>query len=268
MSFPYVPIDARGWRLAMGMRPLELDQWLELDGEREAQLALKRDLLALRYDAVVATQPEGEAASWELLEEVKAFLGTHHPQIATETDAQEHPIVQSSRLVQEDLCVLVREDAWRLRAACVCFPSRWDLKEKIGTTLDDIHSPVPGYDVALSAPTNSFFDRLGPERSYWRLNWTLLDCPDLHQPDGARVAPSGDLADWFFRVERQTLRQLPRTNAIVFTIRTYVASAATLCDRDDDFAPALLHALESAPPAVQAYKGWIGVADRLRSRLS
>ena len=156
------------------------------------------------------------------------------------TDSSEHPIVEASRLVQEDLCVLVREDAWRLRAACVCFPSRWDLATKIGTTLDDIHAPVPGYDSQLSTPTNSFFDRLRPDRSFWRLNWTLLDHPDLHQPNRARVAPSGELDDWYFRVERQTLRQLQRTNAIVFTIRTYVTSAASLRVSDSQFVPGAL----------------------------
>jgi hypothetical protein len=267
-AFPYVPIDPHGWRLAMGMRPLNLATWLEVDERRDEELALKTELLASSYEVVVATEPEGDAASRELLDEVKAFLISYHPLISTTTNASEHPIVQASRLVQEDLCVLVRDDAWRLRAACVCFPSRWDLAAKIGTTLDDIHSPVPGYDGALSTPTNSFFDRLRPERSYWRLNWTLLDDPDLHQPNRARVSPSGDLDSWHFRVERQTLRQLPRTNAIIFTIRTYVTSAASLRARDAQFVPALLKGLDTAPPEIQVYKGWIGVAERLRTALT
>jgi hypothetical protein len=266
-EFPYVPIDPQGWRLAMGMRPLDLATWLEIDERRDEELALKQELLASHYDVVVATEPDGDAASRELLDEVKAFLVSYHPRVAMTSDPNEHPIVQASRLVQEDFCVLVRDEAWRLRAACVCFPSRWDLTSKIGTTLDDIHSPVPGYDDQLSTPTNSFFDRLRPERSYWRLNWTLLDHPDLHQPNRARVSPSGELDDWYFRVERQTLRQLPRTNAIVFTIRTYVTSAASLRASDAQFVPALLNGLDTAPTEMQVYKGWTGVAERLRAAL-
>ncbi|MGA7833893.1 MAG: DUF3445 domain-containing protein [Acidimicrobiales bacterium] len=267
-SIPYVPIDPRGFRLAMGMRPLNLATWLELDERRDDELELKDELLSSSYDVVVATEPEGDAASHELLDEVKSFLVAYHPLVSTATDSSEHPIVQASRLAQEDFCVLVREDAWRLRAACVCFPSRWDLARKIGTTLDDIHSPIPGYDEALSTPTNSFFDRLRPERSYWRLNWTLLDRPDLYQPHVPRGSPSGELADWFFRVERQTLRQLPRTSAIVFTIHTYVTSAALLSERDPQFLPALLLGLDTAPADMQRYKGWVGVADRLREATS
>jgi hypothetical protein len=267
MSFPYMPLDSKGWRLAMGMRPLNLATWLQVDEHREEELALKAELLEHQYEAVVATESAGDAASRELLAEVKEFLTAYHPLISTATIPSEHPIVQAARLAQEDFCVLVRDDAWRLRAASVCFPSRWDLSQKIGTTLDEIHSPVPGYDDALSTPTNSFFDRLRPERSYWRLNWTLLDHPDLFQPERARVAPSGELDDWFFRVERQTLRQLAHTNAIVFTIRTYVTSAATIRASDEQFVPALLHGLDTAPDDVRDYKGWTGVAERLRESL-
>jgi dimethylamine monooxygenase subunit A len=251
----------------MGMRPLDLADWLQLDKRREEELALKTELLEHHYATVVATEREGDVASLELLREVTAYVETYHPLVSTVSDPSEHPVVRASRLVQEDFCVLVRDDAWRLRAACVCFPSRWDLTQKIGTTLDDIHSPVPGYDGELSRPTNSFFDRLRPDRSYWRLNWTLLDHPDLFQPQRARVSPSGELEDWFFRVERQTLRQLPDTSAIVFTIRTYVASAASLCANDAEFVPALLRSLDTAPPEMQDYKGWTGVAERLRGTL-
>jgi hypothetical protein len=252
----------------MGMRPLNLGTWLEPDERRDEELTLKAELLERNYEVVVATESAGDAASRELLDEVKSFLTAYDPLISTVTDPSEHPIVQAARLAQEDFCVLVHDDAWRLRAACVCFPSRWDLTQKIGTTLDEIHSPVPGYDGELSTPTNSFFDRLRPERSYWRLNWTLLDQPDLYQPQRARVAPSGELADWFFRVERQTLRQLPSTSAIVFTIRTYVASAASLRANDDQFVLALLHGLDTAPAEIKNYKGWTGVAERLRESLT
>ena len=251
----------------MGLRPLDPAKWLEFDQHCDEELSLKAQLLESDYDVVVATNPEGDEASLELLVELKQFLHDVHPDRSIETSESEHPIVQASRLVQEDLCVMVKEDTWRLRAACVCFPSRWDLASKIGTTLDDIHSPVPLYDQELARPTNAFFDRLTPEKSFWRLNWTLVDSPVLHQRARTRLSPHGDLSDWYFRVERQTLRQLPMTRAIVFTIRTYVASAASLRAHEEEFAHALLHGLDTAPASVQDYKGWTGVATRLRDEL-
>jgi hypothetical protein len=251
----------------MGMRPLEESAWLEVDDHFDDEMALKASLLTTNYDDVVATNPRGDEGSRELLDEVVRFLSVHHPSRPRSTSPDEHPIVQASRLVQEDLCVLVKDDAWRLRAACVCFPSRWLLATKINTTLDEIHGPVPGYGQELARPTTGFFDRLTPERSFWRLNWTLLDSPTLFQPTASRTAPSGDLADWFFRVERQTLRQLPQSRAVIFTIRTYVTSAVTLSERDTQFVPTLLHSLETAPSSTQSYKGWTGVAERLRDAL-
>ena len=197
---------------------------------------------------------------------MRRWLATYRRGLASDA-TDEHPIVAASRLVQEDLCVLVRSDAWRLEAACVCFPSRWALATKIGRTLDEIHAPVPSYDQELSGPTSSVFDRLRPERSFWRLNWSLLDSPDLFQPTSARAAPGGDLDQWYFRVERQTLRRLPASDAIVFTIRTYVTSAAVMCRRVEGFAQLLVHALDTTPAPMQDYKGWRGVAERLRASL-
>jgi hypothetical protein len=266
-DFPYIPLEAKGWRMAMGLRPLDLERWLEVDERRDDELEQKRQLLDTAFDVVVATDPHGDEGSRELLLEVTRFLEVHHPEIAIEVSAHEHPVVAAARLVQEDLCVLVRSDAWRLRAACVCFPSRWNLASKLGTTLDDIHRPVPIYDVELSRPTNAFFERLRPDRSFWRLNWTLIDSPVLHQPTSARRSPHGDLADWFFRVERQTLRRLAVSDAVVFTIRNYVASAKELCDAHEEFGATLLLNLDTAPEAVREYKGWTGVADRLRASL-
>jgi hypothetical protein len=260
----YVPLDARGWRLAMGLRPLAPEKWLEVDERRDDELALKAALLATRRDEVVGLCDESWPASGELLEGVVAFLAEYHPQLSRDVDESEHPLVAAARLVQEDLCVMVRSDSWRLVGACVCFPSRWDLAEKVGATLDEIHSPVPLYDSALATPTRAVFDRLTPERSFWRLNWTLLDSADLFQPASARATGAAPIDEWHFRVERQTIRRLEQSGAIVFTIRTYVTALRTMLD-DESFAESLLTNLESAPEATRHYKGWQGVAERLRA---
>jgi dimethylamine monooxygenase subunit A len=253
--------------MAMGLRPLDLAKWLEVDEKRDEELRYKAELLDSQRDVVVATLPGSEDACDEVLNEVTHALELFYPELARSIDVGEHPLVSSARLVQEDLCVLEKSDTWRLSAAVVCFPSRWSLATKIGTTLDDIHQPVPLYDEKLQAPTNAFFDRMTPDKSVWRLNWTLLDNADLHQPRSLRKSPEADLSQWFFRVERQTLRQLPKTGCVLFTIRNYVTSAATLVASDENFGPALLQSLETAPLEVQEYKGWIGVAEKLRASL-
>ena len=252
--------------MAMGLRPLDLSQWLERGPTLADELALKDALLRDVPDTVIATLPAGDAASAELLTTVTAWLQEQAPEAPRPLVEGDHPIVRAARWVQEDLCILEKSDAWRLTAACVCFPSRWNLREKIGQTLDAIHTPIPGYAEQLGSPTTSVFDRLNPERSFWRLNWTLLDDPTLHQPHSTRRPPHGDLDQWFFRVERQTIRALPETKAVVFTIRNYVTSLATLRE-NELFVEHLLTAIEQAPPAMQEYKGWVGVAEALRAAI-
>jgi hypothetical protein len=259
----YRPIDQRGWRMAMGLRPLDEATWFEIDHRRASELALKADLLARVPETVVATTDEGRAASDELEAVARQWWARFHPE-TTLSETTGHPVVRVASWVQEDLCVLERSDAWRLSAACVCFPSRWDLRAKIGQTLDTIHDPVPGYRPTLAGPTTALFDRLTPEKSFWRLNWTLIDNPDLHQPISRRRPPEGDLTQWFFRVERQTLRALPNTGAVVFTIRNYVQSLAELAE-SDEFMEHLLLGIETAPPEMREYKGWVGVAEVLRA---
>jgi hypothetical protein len=118
----------------MGLRPLDVDHWLEVDERRDVELEQKRQLLDTAYDVVVATTPKGDEGSRELLAEVTSFLEAHQPHIAVDVRGDDHPLVAAARLVQEDLCVLVHSDVWRLQAACVCFPSRWNLASKLSTT--------------------------------------------------------------------------------------------------------------------------------------
>jgi len=261
---PYVPVDEKGWRLTMGLRPLDDDQWLEIDESSADVLAQKAALLREHYDDVVATTPEGDEASAELLSLVRAHLQRLYPDRVLSIDPAEHPLVAASRLIPEDVCVLVREDAWRLRAACVCFPSRWRLQEKMGATLDGIHAPVPGYEERLARPTTLFFDRLRPDRGFWRLNWTVLDRDELFQPS----VPATRGTTWFVRVERQTFRLLPNSRAAVFTIRTYVESVSSLVRRDENFLTTLTHALAATSPDVQRYKGWVGLSETLASTIA
>ena len=277
---PYVAVDGKPWRMTMGLRPLLPSQWLEVDDRRGEQLRQKAELLNTRHDQVVAAQAGTEAAGAELLRDVVQHLTRHHPGLVTRTadgglhdhtidrriDPEGmHPVDAAGRIVQEDLCLMVRDGPdWVLGAASVCFPSRWSLADKIGRDLSGIHRPVPGYERAIGAATRGFFDRLRADHPVWRLNWTLIDTPELFLPDPAarrRSTPGrpherpADDRLWF-RVERQTLRRLPDSGAIVFTIRTYVASLTELVAAHPEVLAALRATLSTVPEATLAYKGW------------
>jgi hypothetical protein len=254
----YVPFDGRPHRLTLGLRRLDLAQWLEVDEHRDAELAEKERLLAERHDEVVAHVPAGHAGAQECLTLVQQWLAEHRPDLSRAADDALHPVDAAGRLVQEDLCVLVREPSgWVLGAASVCFPSRWHLAEKIGRTLEVIHDPVPHYE-QIAAAVGTATDRLTPERPMWRLNWTLLADPALFQlPDARGPQPYPGLHRLVLRVERQTLRRLPSSGAVLFTIRTHRATLEQAL-RAPGAAQALAATLATVDDAHAHYKGWAG----------
>jgi hypothetical protein len=250
MPFPFpLPFDGKPHRWTMGLRPLALEDWLWIDERYETEVALRRELLDQRHDEVFQIRPEAEIASSEVLKLVLAFLEKQHPEryqqiqedksLASAQTTSEmvaralHPLELAGRLVQEDLCVMqaAPEDAedageYRLTAAALCFPTRWNLREKIGHPMSEIHDPVPGYREQINAPVNQFMRRLKPEKPMWRVNWSLNEDPTLFQPGGhgsaeaaSHLTPENAGAEVFLRLERQTLRRLPQTEAILFTIR-------------------------------------------------
>ena len=70
----------------------------------------------------------------------------------------------------------------------------------------------------------------------------------------ATAAKDRAVAHHYFRSERQTLRRLPRTGAVVFTIRTYFHPVADLA-REDYVPGRLASAVRSWGPDVSRYKG-------------
>jgi hypothetical protein len=62
-------------------------------------------------------------------------------------------------------------------------------------------------------------------------------------------------------VERQTLRLLPSTGSVLFTIHTDVSSLSAVAT-DPGRAMDLAASLRSASPAIREYKGWGAAADQ------
>lgn len=284
MPFPFpLPFDGKPHRWSMGLRPLALENWLWLDGRYDKEVALRRELLSQRRDEVFQACPEAQAASTEVLELVLVFLEKKHPErfqriredksLAPGQTTFEmavralHPLELAGRLVQEDLCVMQAvpddfEDAreYHLTAAALCFPTRWNLREKIGHPMSEIHDPVPGYREQINAPVNQFMRRLTPEKPMWRINWSLNEDSTLFQPGGHGVLEAAPHltsenagTEVFLRLERQTLRRLPMTSAILFTIRILQCPLEELNDSE---AHQLAQTLRYWPEDLRIYKSF------------
>lgn len=251
----------------MGTHSLSLDDWLIVDHQRDEHLAYKAELLERARPAVFAALPGSEDASAELLAVIREWLVAHGLSIAEES-SDEHPLLEAARLVQEDLAVLEQIDGkWMLTAGAVAFPTHWTVSDKIGLPLDAIHAPVAHYEAELSERVDRFHDRLTVSRPAWRRNWFVVPTSEMHLPaSGHQLHVADRIADdgWpmWIRSERQTLRRLPASDAIVFTIRVQQAPLGVLRGRPD-LAAKMLATTRSWDRDKRMYTSTGGVLDEL-----
>lgn len=224
-----------------GMRPVAADDWVISDECFARQMAYRDHLLSTKRDAVFAVGPEPVALELrDLVVDTIAERPGYHRDDATVTRPDgvmidllgDDPLIVAARLLQEDLCILTEAEGGHVLAgAALCFPASWTLEEKIGKHLIGIHTPVQPYDAALARRVQRLFDALRPGRVLMRANYLTYDKADLHQPRrmGERRDPG---VFHYLRVERQTLRRLPRTGAVIFAIHTYVVPRSALSMAD------------------------------------
>ena len=268
----------------IGVTPLDVKTWLDPDQFLIRDLAEKAAHLRERHDIVFRQTPETEAAQAEARDLITAHLLEHFPNLYRRDGnsihiangpsvdlAQGAPLEAASHLIQEDLCLMRRKpDGWHLVAASLCFPSSWSLAEKIGQNMAHIHAPVPGFHGRMHDVVGRMFDAMQSEVPMLRFNWSLYGDAKLHHPethaDPERFpahTPVVDVAH--LRVERQTLRKLPLSGDILFTIRIYTDPLNGLADhpRGAALAASLRQHLCAMTPEQLAYKGLSHMRERL-----
>jgi hypothetical protein len=266
------PTDASAFRWRLGVRPLDLHDWIELGPDADDAIAAKSTLMAEHPDTVFAVLDDVEPESNEVAAALVEHLHRRWPERYGDAvlDGSLHPLDAAARLVPEDLVLLVeREGRLVFGGGSVCFPNRWDLRSKLGLSMAGVHAPVAQLNEQLEAPIDSFFDRLTPQRSFWRLGWGILDTPEWYTPiDGTAAPRPVDPApeQFFLRVERETLRRFPVTNCVLFTIRTHVAPILSVADAPD-VARRLADSLSALPDDVRGYKDLRTTADSLVAML-
>ncbi|MBN9242926.1 MAG: DUF3445 domain-containing protein [Mesorhizobium sp.] len=290
----HAPYDGSSKPFTIGLKPLDLADWIEVDASLATHLAEKHRLYAEIPEKVFVEEPQTRPAQQEVLDLLTTHLPARYPETYRATEngveilearpvpppALDAPLVAASLLVQEDLILMRRgDDGWRLAAGSLCFPSSWTLTEKFGKALHTIHIPVPGFGPG-SRPDEliaRMFDGLQGQ-AMERFNWSIQAGDALYHPlsniqrdDRATTRPSrfadeGEInAGAFIRVERQTLRKLPVSRDVLFTIRIHLDPLAVLARHPDkarlaaSFAAQLL-ALDTAQ---LDYKGLTADRDRL-----
>ncbi|MGO4907174.1 DUF3445 domain-containing protein [Pseudorhodobacter sp. W20_MBD10_FR17] len=232
-SLPAMPwLDPRLARLP-GVMPVENDAWLLRDEVFALQMA-ERDRLITGGAKVHGLLPMAQAAAEETYDLVLAKLSQDSSykigaQEALRPDGvrvalnRDNPLRSLGRLVQEDLCLMLPDGQGEhlLGGAILCFPASWSLEEKLGAPMSRIHVPVPEYDANIARRVQRLLDAVQSGRPIWRMNHNLYANPDLFHPRSEKD-PRIDTTPKYLRAERQCLLRLPVTQAVLFTIHTYV----------------------------------------------
>ncbi|MDQ0689467.1 DUF3445 domain-containing protein [Arthrobacter sp. W4I7] len=168
--------------------------------------------------------------------------------------------------IQDDIVLLdQREGALWLDAGFVTFAADWSMGFDVGMRFLEVHGPVPRvHEEKIITRAHQFLLRLQPWEQYRRTNWTMtvdrrLDTSTETYPNWAQdrslVVTDPALPDRLhLRVEVQHLIRLPNSGALLFLVRTYLASL-----REIATVPAwrerLGKVLQELPSDMAEYKG-------------
>lgn len=280
----YLPFVEGDRTLALGLKPLKIEDWIEIDDQFTAYLQRKTELLETIHSEVFASLPNTQIAQQEVLDLLLNHLSQQFPELYDRTSEsitikatdqtwnlnEFEPLDLAGRLVQEDFCLMQPSDrGYILAAASLCFPLRWRLLEKLGNPMMQIHQPVPNYPEQLGNSVDRLFDRLKVDRSVFRLNWSIVETPELylgHLSHSNTATLELTPNDLWIRVERQSLRRLAQSNWILFTIRTYRYPLMLLKDYPES-AIALLSIVQHLSPGMQLYKNLLPIREMLLTTL-
>ncbi|KAF2426184.1 hypothetical protein EJ08DRAFT_689215 [Tothia fuscella] len=284
---PYRPFRPK-YFVTLGLRNMVWDEWIELDSHYPKYHDLKAKRIAERGEKCCRTAPEAFDGAVELLEELCDYLPQRYPSLYVKTDVgmdniitnesfniterplKEDPMQMAARFTQDDLAIMFeKEDGqYYLLAGAILLAGFWRLEDKFGMPLSEIHTSgdVPHYKEKMEKGMMNFFRRLKPEAPMCRNNYFLQVDEDLAWSTSIGSEDS-DVFNWgtaeknkmishhHFRSERQSLRRLPRSGGVVFTIRTYFHPITEICE--EPYVPGRL---------AQAVRSWDGDVSRYRGR--
>jgi dimethylamine monooxygenase subunit A len=242
-------------RFDVGLKPIDLDTWLQPDDEA-VWLVEKNHLIDHRTDEVFQSLGLSLPGQIEAAHLVSQAVGTNF-------DWGEPPLLAASRLVSDDLVLMeLRDGAWTNTALCLVSPTFFSASEAIGKSLFGLHRPVPNGDPDLAGRISRVFSNLREDLILERHNWTVQWSATRYSPSGEPLRKAAELApltsakeQLHLRVERQTIRRLPETGAVLFTIRIRLTPLWQLLE-DPLYKQAFQNAWHEAPPPVRAYKKW------------
>ncbi|MGB7345817.1 MAG: DUF3445 domain-containing protein [Pirellulaceae bacterium] len=277
----YFPFTSNRFEHQFGIRAIPAGETIvEATDLYANEIQQKRQQLDRDTNSYFAATPDSLMAQREaaaMIGNAASFLTPDHNDLIDEPIEIDDtaPLLSISQHVQEDLAIMSgnADAGFPLIAGSICFPNGWSVTEKLGQSLLAIHSPVPEYASVLHAATERLMNALRSNRPVWRMNWGIRPSEQLDQStihismlDTARQRITAENAGetCWFRVERQTLAQLPSTKAVLFTIHTHQCPLDELTRSQKE---TLRGVLQSCPVETLKYKGIYPMLDAVTTFL-
>jgi hypothetical protein len=251
---------------------------------RDRAIVLEHD--PLRYQAL----PHMMSAQWDTLELGMQSLATSYPHWFTltrngrewhwvnrplgldqkfifgdPTSLPQPPLEYITRQLQGDWVIMDQRDndLW-VEGGMVTGPADWSMDFDMGMSFKEWHGPVPlGHEMGVFDRALKFLLNLRLNEPIRRYNWTMTVNPNLDTsphnypewgPDRATVTMDNVARKLHLRTELQGLWRLPRSNGIVFLVRTYMLSLGDLATIPK-WARRVHRVLRDLHPALVDYKG-------------
>jgi len=175
------------------------------------------------------------------------------------------PLAYVARQAQGDFVLLEqREDTLFMQGGLVTAAAGWSFARNLGKSFHQFHEPVPlAHKTGVFDRAQKVLARLSPQRPVRRVGWGVTAQPRLDISveneaawalNKSKVTAADVARRVWLRVELQTLTRLPRSQAILFCIRTYMLRLDELA-RVRKWAARLHRVLGGLHPDVVAYKG-------------
>ena len=163
-----------------------------------------------------------------------------------ERPLKEDPMQMAARMIEDDIAIMFekQDGQYYLLAGSILLAGFWRLEDKWGMPLSMIHTSgnVPGFERKLEKGMTNFFRRIQPDGPMLRNNYFIQVDDNLAWSDSigseddegiswATAKENKAVEHLWFRSERQSLRRLPRSGGVVFTIRTYFHPITEISDQ-------------------------------------
>ncbi len=248
-------------RWSIGLQRGDLAEFLAVRDRSGAVCAERRRWLDAAPETYAALLPESIAALQETLELARS-LGAK----IEETKTPWEQLLSLGKAWEVDIAWMHPDGqgTHRLVGGVVCFPSSWDLREKLGLPMTEVHAPVPLLNDALARQIETFLSRQQPGVAWTRENVSFSRDAELNHHPARHLRPLDSTVtpdNVFVRLEHQLLLKLPTSGSILFGIRVEVVPLNdlpwTAQTRDR-----MVRLLSTIAPDVAVYKG---IADSMQT---